>query len=425
MYHYHTLDNGIRIIFRPTTSIVTHAGVYIGVGSRNEQGSEEGIAHFIEHSIFKGTEHRRSYHIRNRIDGVGGELDAFTTKEETCVYASALSEHLERCLELFADILFHSTFPQHEIEKEKDVVIEEINLYRDSPAELIYDEFEERFFGSHPLAHNILGTKRNVRHFTSDMLTRYVCSHYTPDRMVVAVVGNVEFKRLIHLCERYFGVENARMRECENVGIANTVKQLSNNTITQSELSVSSDTPAFNVSVHKHTHQVHMLVGGAAPTLFDNQKTAFTLLNNILGGPAMNSRLNVAVREKEGFCYTIESQYVPFTDAGLFYIYAGVDSGASERATQLIHAQLRQLCEVPLTPQQLHAAQTQFIGQMAITNDSGLNEMQSIGKAYLNFDHVDTLDEMNRDILALTPADIQSVAQQYFREETLSRLYYK
>ena len=411
MYHYHTLDNGIRIIFRPTQSIVTHAGVYIGVGSRNEQGSEEGIAHFIEHSIFKGTEHRRSYHIRNRIDGVGGELDAFTTKEETCVYASALSEHLERCLELFADILFHSTFPEHEIEKEKDVVIEEINLYRDSPSELIYDEFEERFFGTHPLAHNILGTKRNVRRFTSAMLSDYVHRHYTPDRMVVSVVGNVEFKRLIHLCERYFGAENRGMRECGNVGITNALTNSNVNT--------------FNISVHKHTHQVHMLVGGAAPTLFDSQKTAFTLLNNILGGPAMNSRLNVAVREKEGFCYTIESQYVPFTDAGLFYIYAGVDSGASERATQLILAQLRQLRDVPLTLQQLHAAQTQFIGQMAITNDSGLNEMQSIGKAYLNFDHVDTLEEMNRDILALTPADIQSVAQQYFREGTLSTLYYK
>ncbi len=408
MYYYHTLSNGIRIIFRPTQSIVTHAGVYIGVGSRHEQGSEEGVAHFIEHSIFKGTEHRRSYHIRNRIDGVGGELDAFTTKEETCVYASALSEHLERCLELFADILFHSTFPEHEIEKEKDVVIEEINLYRDSPSELIYDEFEERFFGSHPLAHNILGTKRNVRRFTSAMLSDYMHRHYTPDRMVVSVVGNVDFKRLIHLCEKHFGLEGGM----ENVD---------NSTPSPDSFQLST----FNTHLNKHTHQVHMLIGGVAPTLFDNQKTAFTLLNNILGGPAMNSRLNVAVREKEGFCYTIESQYVPFTDAGLFYIYAGVDSGASERATQLILAQLRQLCDVPLTPQQLHAAQTQFIGQMAITNDSGLNEMQSIGKAYLNFDHVDTLDEMNRDILALTPADIQSVAQQYLREETLSGLYYK
>jgi predicted Zn-dependent peptidase len=408
LYYYHTLDNGIRIIFRPTQSIVTHAGVYIGVGSRNEQGAEEGIAHFIEHSIFKGTEHRRSYHIRNRIDGVGGELDAFTTKEETCVYASALSEHLERCLELFADILFHSTFPEHEIEKEKDVVIEEINLYRDSPAELIYDEFEERFFGSHPLAHNILGTKRNVRRFTSDKLSAYMRRHYTPDRMVISVVGNVEFKRLVHLCERYFGVESGE-RKVETSSVATDNFQLS----------------TFNFQLNKHTHQVHMLIGGAAPTLFETQKTAFTLLNNILGGPAMNSRLNVAVREKEGFCYTVESQYVPFTDAGLFYIYAGVDSGAADRATQLILAQLRQLRDVPLTPQQLHAAQTQFIGQMAITNDSGLNEMQSIGKAYLNFDHVDTLEEMNRDILALTPADIQSAAQQYLGEDRLSYLYYK
>ena len=416
MYHYHTLSNGIRIVFRPTTSIVTHAGVFIGVGSRHEQGAEEGIAHFIEHSIFKGTEHRRSYHIRNRIDGVGGELDAFTTKEETCVYASALSEHLERCLELFSDILFHSTCPEHEIEKEKDVVIEEINLYRDSPSELIYDEFEERYFGTHPLAHNILGTKRNVRHFTSDMLTRFMRSHYTPDRMVISVVGNVDFQRLIRLCEKHFGIERGKAMEIEN-GKVKIEKELSHPDSFQFS--------PFNFHLNKRTHQVHMLVGGQAPTLYDNQKTAFTLLNNILGGPAMNSRLNVAVREKEGCCYTIESQYVPFTDAGLFYIYAGVDKDSSERAVRLILDQLRQLREVPLTPQQLHAAQVQFIGQMAITNDSGLNEMQSIGKAHLYFDHVDTLDEMNRDILALTPAELQEVAGQLLNEDNLSYLFYK
>ena len=416
MYHYHTLSNGIRIVFRPTTSIVTHAGVFIGVGSRHEQGAEEGIAHFIEHSIFKGTEHRRSYHIRNRIDGVGGELDAFTTKEETCVYASALSEHLERCLELFSDILFHSTFPEHEIEKEKDVVIEEINLYRDSPSELIYDEFEERYFGTHPLAHNILGTKRNVRHFTSDMLTRFMRSHYTPDRMVISVVGNVDFQRLIRLCEKHFGIERGKAMEIDN-GKMKIEKELPHPDSFQFS--------PFNFHLNKRTHQVHMLVGGQAPTLYDTQKTAFTLLNNILGGPAMNSRLNVAVREKEGFCYTIESQYVPFTDAGLFYIYAGVDKDSSERAVHLILDQLRQLREVPLTPQQLHAAQVQFIGQMAITNDSGLNEMQSIGKAHLYFDHVDTLEEMNRDILALTPAELQEVAGQLLNEDNLSYLFYK
>ena len=418
MYHYHTLSNGIRIVFRPTHSIVTHVGVYIGVGSRHEQGDEEGIAHFIEHSIFNGTEHRRSYHIRNRIDGVGGELDAFTTKEETCVYASALSEHLERCLELFADILFHSTFPEHEIEKEKEVVIEEINLYRDSPAELIYDDFEERFFGTHPLAHNILGTKRNVRHFTSAQLSTYMHRNYTPDRMVISVVGNTDFPRLVRLCQRHFGGFSAVSHQPSAINPDSA-------TILNSQCSTPGlNGSRFSATVHKRTHQVHMLIGGAAPDLFDEQKTAFTLLNNILGGPAMNSRLNVEVREKHGFCYAVESQYVPFTDAGVFYIYAGVDSDAYQRATQIILSQLRQLSTVPLTPAQLHAAQLQFIGQMAITNDSGLNEMQSIGKAYLNFDHVDTLDEMNRDILALTPADIMSAAQLYFRDDSLSFLYY-
>ena len=409
MYQYHTLDNGIRIVFRQTDSIVTHAGVYIGVGSRHEQGSEEGIAHFIEHSIFKGTERRRSWHIRNRIDGVGGELDAFTTKEETCVYASALSQHLDRCLELFADILFHSTFPAREIEKEKDVVIEEINLYRDSPSELIFDEFEERYFGTHPLAHNILGSKKNVRRFTSAELHQFLSTHYTPDRMVVSVVAGIPFPRLIRLCEKHFS-------------------QASGVSLHTQPSTIPPTTPLpqpFNATVHKHTHQVHLLIGGAAPHLYAPDKTAFTLLNNILGGPAMNSRLNVAVREREGFCYTIESQYVPFTDAGLFYIYAGVDSDAAERSTQLIHQQLSQLIHQPLTPQRLRAAQTQLIGQMAIAADSGLSEMQSIGKACLNYGRADTLDEMSRDILALTPADLQQAAQHYLDPSTLSHLYYR
>ena len=411
MYQYHTLDNGIRIVFRQTDSIVTHAGVYIGVGSRHEQGSEEGIAHFIEHSIFKGTERRRSWHIRNRIDGVGGELDAFTTKEETCVYASALSEHLERCLELFADILFHSTFPLNEIEKEKDVVIEEINLYRDTPAELIYDDFEERYFGNHPLGHNILGSKKNVRRFTPEILKQFMQRHYTPDRMVISVVGNVEFKKLVHLCQKHFS-------DPQTIEVKKTH-------IPDSQFSIlNSQFPKFNTSVHKHTHQVHLLAGCPAPTLYDRDKTVFTLLNNIIGGPAMNSRLNVAVREREGFCYTIESQYIPFTDAGLFYIYAGIDSNATERSIELIHNELRHLRETPIHPQSLRAAQKQLIGQMAINNDSGLNEMQSIGKACLNFEHVDTLEEMNRDILAITSQELQEAACKYLTEDKFSLLRY-
>ncbi len=405
MYFTHTLSNGIRIILRQNHSCVTHAGVYINIGSRDEQGPEQGIAHFIEHSLFKGTDHRRAGHIRNRIDGVGGELDAFTTKEETCIYASVLSAHLERCLELFADVLFHSTFPEHEIEKEKDVVIEEINLYKDTPSDLIYDDFEEMIFGEHPLAHNILGSKKNVRRFTPEELHGFMQRNYTTDRMVVTVVGDVEPRRLVHLCERYFAdypLESSAAQRDQAPSYR-----------------------AFRTSVNKRTHQVHLLAGCEAPTLFSPDKTAFTLLGNILGGPAMNSRLNVSVREKQGFCYTIESQYVPFSDAGMFYIYAGVESGAAEHSTELILNELRRLRETPLTDRQLHAAQQQLVGQMAINNELSLNEMQSIGKAFLNFEHVDTLEEMSRDVMAVTAADLQEVAQRYLAEEKLSYLYYK
>lgn len=404
MFHYHTLSNGLRIVFSPHQSSVIYSGVYINVGSRDERGEEEGIAHFIEHSIFKGTEHRRAYHILNRIDGVGGELNAFTTKEETCIYASSTKEHLARCLQLFADVLFHSVFPQHEIEKEKDVVVEEINSYRDTPAEQIYDDFEELFFAGHPLAHNILGSKQNVRRFTPERLRRFMSDHYTPERMVVTVVGDVPFARLVKLCERYFGDYTAHSVEDRRAEVPSPRR--------------------FSQRVNRHTHQAHLMVGCSAPGIFDEDKVPFTLLNNLLGGPAMNSRLNVAIRERHGFCYTIESQYVPFSDTGLFYLYAGVETEAQDRAVELIVRELQRLCESPLTAAQLKAAQRQLMGQMAVNNDMSINEMQSIGKAYLNFDHVDTLEEMNRDILQVTTADVQRVANRYLNRDELSLLVY-
>ena len=404
MYEYHTLNNGIRIVLSRVPSRVAWSGVYINVGSRDEYGADEGMAHFIEHSLFKGTQHRRAHHILNRIDGVGGELNAFTTKEETALYASSLPQHLDRCLELFADILFHSTFPEAEIEKEKDVVLEEINSYSDSPAELIYDQFEELAFEGHPLAHNILGSKRNVKHFTPDRIRRHLQSHYTPSRMVVTVAGDVRFDRLVELCQRYFGHYDNH---------PSTVDR--------------SSKPVFHTferHVNRHTHQTHLLLGCEAPDIYSREKTAFTLLNNILGGPAMNSRLGVAVRERHGFCYSIESQYVPFSDTGLFYIYAGVDHDAQQHTRRLIAAELERIATTALTERQLRHAQQQFIGQMAINNDLGLNEMQSIGKAALNFDHVDTLEEMNADIMSLTPADLMAAAQRYLQPEHFSTLVY-
>ncbi|MBP3763899.1 MAG: insulinase family protein [Bacteroidales bacterium] len=404
MYQYHTLYNGLKVILSQHPSRVTYSGVYINVGSRDERGHDEGMAHFIEHSLFKGTEHRHAHHIQNRIDGVGGELNAFTTKEETCVYASSLSEHLERCLELFADILFHSTFPLKEIEKEKDVVLEEINSYSDSPAELIYDQYEELAYEGHPLAHNILGTRRDVKRFTPERLRHFLHSNYRPSRMVVTVAGDVTMERLLHLCEKYFG-------QYENTPA--TVDRSTRPTF-----------HPFERHINRHTHQAHLLIGCEAPDIYHSDKTAFSLLNNILGGPAMNSRLNVAVREHYGFCYNIESQYVPFSDTGLFYIYAGVDLDAQERARRIILDELRRLCDTPLTPAQLRSAQRQLSGQMAINDDYGLNEMQSIGKAYLCYDHVHTLEEMKADLLAVTADDLQRVAQNHFDPERFGTLIY-
>lgn len=404
MYQYHTLPNGIRIIFRQNNSVVTHTGVYINVGSRDEQPGDEGMAHFIEHSVFKGTEHRRAYHILNRIDGVGGELNAFTTKEETCIYTSSLSKHLDRCLELLADIIFHSTFPEKEIEKEKDVVLEELNSYKDTPAELIYDDFEELIFGDHPLAHNILGTKRNVKHFTTERLHKFFHTNYTTDKMVISVVGNADFKSVVRLCERYFSLQDH-----------------------QPSVSYRDRAPEyvhFNRAVSRHTHQMHVMVGCKAPSIYDERKVAFSLLNNIIGGPAMNSRLNVAIREKYGFCYTVESQYSPFSDAGLFCIYAGIDTDSKERFLDLVHRELKQLGVDKLSSTRLSAAKQQYIGQMAINNELALNEMQSIGKAYLSYDHVDTLEEMQRDIESVTADEICSLAQELFSLDNLSYLFY-
>ena len=410
MYEYHTLPNGIKIILSHTPSRVTYSGVYINVGSRDESGAEEGTAHFIEHSLFKGTEHRKAYHIQNRIDGVGGELNAFTTKEETCIYASSLSEHLGRCLELFADILFHSTFPQHEIEREKEVVLEEINSYNDTPSELIYDQYEELAYEGHPLGHNILGSKRNVKRFTPEGLRSFMRKHYTPDRMVITVSGNVRMERLVRLCEKHFG-------EFGNQNTLNTPKILN----TRKE---KPEFRLFDRHINRHTHQAHMLIGCEAPDIYHADKTAFSLLNNLLGGPAMNSRLNVAIREHCGFCYNIESQYVPFTDTGLFYVYAGVDLDAQEKARRMIGDELRRMAEEALSERQLRLAQRQMIGQMAINDDYGLNEMQSIGKAYLCYEHVNTVEEMKADLMAVTTGDLLRVAQERFNPDRFSTLIY-
>ena len=405
MFLYHTLSNGVRIVYKHTDTGVTHSGVYIHVGSRDElQPEEEGIAHFIEHCIFKGTKRRKAFHILNRIDGVGGELNAFTTKEETCVYASTLTPHFERSIELFADILFCSTFPEKELERERDVVLEEIDSYKDLPSELIFDEFEELLYFGHPLSHNILGSKRNVRRFSSSALQRFVSDNYVPSRMVISVVGGVPFDKVIRVCERHFGSVSATQggKLCR----------------------VRPEIKSFNQTVHRPTHQVHALAGCEAYSAFDERKVAFALLSNLLGGPAMNSRLNMAIRERCGYCYTIESQYTPLSDTGLFTVYAGIDAGAVDRYVRALMEELQKMVDTTLTPRQLLAAQRQLIGQMAVNNEQFLNEMQAMGKSLLLFDRVDTMEEMQADVLSVTVQEMQSVAADLFCEENFSFLFY-
>ncbi len=404
IYQYHRLSNGIRIVFKRNTSPVIHCGVFVNAGSRDETKAEEGMAHFIEHAIFKGTEKRRAYHILNRIDGVGGELNAYTTKEETCIYASALTQHLERCIELFADIIFHSTFPEKELIKETEVIVDEINSYKDTPSELIFDDFEELFFGNHSLAHNILGTPRNIRKFDTASIRNFMQRNYTTDRMVISMVGNVDFAKAIHLCERHFGCQPATVSE-------NIRKPVEN-------------TNYFVAKRNKHGHQVHALFGCPAYSSFDDRRIVFTLINNILGGPAMNSRLNIGIREKYGLCYNIETQYTIFSDSGIFYIYTAMHPDFKEKIIELVFKELDTLRNTPLSTTQLHMAKMQLLGQMAINNEQPLNEMQAIGKSLMVYDRVDSIDEIATEIDAITAKHVLDAANEILGKQRFSQLFY-
>ena len=404
IYQYHRFANGIRIVFRRNQSAVIHCGVYVNTGSRDETPSEEGMAHFIEHAIFKGTQKRHSYHILNRIDGVGGELNAYTTKEETCIYASAMTQHFERCIELFSDIIFHSTFPPRELAKETEVIIDEINSYKDTPSELIFDDFEELFFGDHSLAHNILGKPRNIRKYNSQQLLSFLKKNYTTDRMVISVVGNLDFRKIVHICDKHFGVQPATSALTKRIPVTNT--------------------NVFSETRNKHGHQVHALLGCPAYSNFNDKRVVFTLINNILGGPAMTSRLNVAIREKYGLCYNIETQYSLFSDSGIFYIYTAMHPDFKDKIIELIFRELDKIKNVSISTSQLHQYKMQFLGQMAINNEQPLNEMQSIGKSFLIYDRVDTMDEIAAETNAITPQQILDVANEILDKERFSQLIY-
>lgn len=404
IYQTHTLSNGLRIIYKPDTSAVTHCGLVVNVGSRDERDHQQGMAHFIEHLLFKGTDKRRSSHIINRLENVGGELNAYTSKEETVVYATVLNEYFERAMELISDIVLHSTFPQKEIDKEVVVIIDEIQSYNDSPSELIYDDFEEMIFDKHPIGHSILGTAELLNGYTTAHAIDFVSSHYLPQEMVFFVVGDVEFSKLRRMAEKY-------------------LHTVVNSTATSIRTSPQSYTPSRKELI-KNTHQVHFIGGNRAYDLYHPNRLGMYLLNNILGGPGMNSLLNLSLREKHGLVYNIESSFQPFTDTGMWSVYFGCDSENAAKCEQLLYAELQKLKDKPLPDSALKKYKLQLMGQMAISAEQKEGLALSLGKSYLRYGKIEDLNDVKKRIELLTAEHLQTIANEIFDFEKLSVLKY-
>jgi len=404
-YYSSQLSNGIRLVHQYVDSPVAHCGVIINTGSRDEDLQEQGLAHFIEHTIFKGTVKRKSFHILSRLEDVGGELNAYTTKEETAIHASFLAEYYERTMELFSDILINSTFPDQELKKEKDVIIDEINSYNDSPSELIFDDFEELIFEGHPIGRNILGTPENVKGFTRHDILRFMSRNYNTDQMVICSVGNIAGKRFLHLAERYFSHFEDNRR-----------------TFSRPKFSGNS---AKTKTVEKETFQSHCLIGGLAYDVFNPGRIGLGLLNNILGGQSGNSRLNLALRERNGIAYNLESSYTAYSDTGTVTIYFGTDKVNLEKAVSLIKREILILQERLLGDIQLSKAKKQLVGQLAMSQENHEDLMLTLGKSFLIYNKMDGLDSIYKKINAITSAQIREIANEILDFDKLSILIYK
>lgn len=404
-YQYHILKNGIKVIHHQTNATVSHCGLIVGTGSRDELPKESGMAHFIEHMIFKGTGHRKAYHVLSWIENFGGDLNAYTTKEETCIYASYLSPYYERSIELFADVVFNSVFPAKEMEKEKSVILDEINSYNDSPAEQIFDDFEGLIFNGHPLAENILGTPATVNKFKRNDIFRFLKRNYRINNMVIASVGNISFARLIKLLKKYF-----ESFESSNQIIAREPFQ---------------KYKPQSKTVKNGSYLSHLIIGNEAYSRNNDKRFSLLLLNNILGGPALNSRLNLSLREKYGYAYSIESMFQPYSDTGVFAIYLGTDNKNIDKSIKVVKKELKLLRDHKLGTAQFSRAKKQLSGQLAIQYESRLNEMLSIAKSHLYRPVVKNLDEFLMEIDRLSSNSLMEVANEVFDEKQLSMLIFK
>ena len=456
-YNTYTLDNGLRIIHLPSDSQVVYCGYQINAGTRNEEPGEEGLAHFCEHVTFKGTERRKAWHILNCLESVGGDLNAYTNKEGTVYYSAILKEHIARAVDLLSDIVFHSVYPQAEIDKEVEVICDEIESYNDSPAELIYDEFENILFKGSPLGHNILGTAEQVRAFKTEDALRFTRKLYRPDNAIFFAYGDIDFKKLVKLIQKALGKcpkgrELACSADCKSAETP-TEERITEETPTEeriAEETPTGETPTeemeagdanhkvqsskFNVQskvagqtivMQKNTHQAHVMIGTRAYDVNDDRRMPLYLLNNMLGGPGMNAKLNLALREHNGLVYTVESTMVAYGDTGTWSIYFGCDEHDVKRCLRLVRKELDKFMQKPLSDAQLKAAKKQIKGQIGVACDNRENFALDFGKSFLHYGWEKNVDRLYEQVDEITAAQIQAVAQELFDKDRLTTLIFK
>lgn len=450
-YNTYTLDNGLRIIHLPLDSKVVYCGYQINAGTRNEEPGEEGLAHFCEHVTFKGTERRKAWHILNCLESVGGDLNAYTNKEGTVYYSAILKEHIARAVDLLTDIVFHSVYPQAEIDKEIEVICDEIESYNDSPAELIYDEFENIIFKGSPLGHNILGTAEQVRSFKTEDALRFTRKLYRPDNAIFFAYGDIDFKKLVKLIRKALADDDSG-KVAENA--ANSVGKLAEEKLPQisqitqisgdensitTEKSVSSvksvgpenypsvgkEIAGQTIVMQKNTHQAHVMIGTRAYDVNDSRRMPLYLLNNMLGGPGMNAKLNLALREHNGLVYTVESTMVAYGDTGIWSIYFGCDEHDVKRCLRLVRKELDKFMQKPLSEAQLKAAKKQIKGQVGVACDNRENFALDFGKSFLHYGWEKNVDRLYKQVDEITAEQIQAVAQELFDKDRLTTLIFR
>lgn len=400
----HTFSNGLRLVHIPCKSLAAHFGIVFGTGSRDELDSEHGMAHFIEHMLFKGTTKRKPYHIVSRLEDVGGEIDAYTTKELIVINSSFPKQYIGRAIELIADLSLHSTFPDKEISKEKEVVVEEIKMYKDSPSELIYDHFDNLMYGSHPMGRNILGSAKSLKTFDQIALTKYWKRQINPQQTVVCSAGDMTFRRVISLVERYFGDFNN-----DNTSLKRTRPEIIN---------------CFDKTIKKKTHQAHCIMGLGAFDANDKYRLPLKVLTNILGGQGMKSRLNLTLREKYGLVYQVDAYYYPFSDCGNFGIYFGADTANVDKCKDLINREIAQILQTKLGTIQLHNVKKQIEGQIILSSENKVGMMLSAAKSLLLYNRVWTVEEILEQINSIDSIIIVETANKIFYNRPMSILTY-